>query len=378
MAFNEIQQVNETIKKSHHALIVCKKEYSADAIASALALALFLKKQNKLVDIVCDNFKPTPSLDFLPQIQDVKTQIVGLEKFIVSLDLKKNKVAEFSYNIEDDQLNIYITPKEGSFRKEDVNAKSSGYKYDLIFTIDAPDFESLGGVYQNFTEFFYDTTIINIDHSTENEQYGQINLTNPNAVSSSEIIFRLIDSIDHNLFDKEIATCLLTGMVAETRSFKTANVTPKTLKIASQLLGLEADRDLIIKKLYRSRNLSTLNLWGRALARLKSRDGNKLVWSLLTDNDFVEAASTPNDLSDVVEELISFVPGVEIVILIYQFNSDINVVVNTLKNHNALYLTSNFNPIGSKNLVAFKLAEKTLQEAEKIVIDKIKEKLGQK
>ncbi|NUM25606.1 MAG: hypothetical protein HUU49_03210 [Candidatus Buchananbacteria bacterium] len=378
MALNEAQQVHETIKRSHHILIVCKKDYSADAIASALALGLVLKKQNKLVDIVCDGFSVPNNLDFLPNIKDIKPHITGLEKFIISLNLKKNAVDEFSYNIENDRLNIYVTPKAGSFHKNDVEATSSGYKYDAIFTIDAPDFDSLGNIYQNFTEFFYDTTIVNIDHSAENEQYGQINLTNPNAVAGSEIIFRLIKTIDQNLLDKDIATCLLTGMIAETKSFKTVTVTPKTLEIASQLLGLEADRDLIIKKLYRSRNLPTLNLWGRVLARLKSRNGNTLVWSLLTDNDFIEAGANPNDLSDVVEELISFVPGVEIVVLIYQFNGAVNVLVNTLKNHNALYLTNNFNPTGSKSIAAFELPQKTLQEAEQVVIDRIKERLGQK
>ncbi len=378
MALNEIQQISEVISKSHHILITFKREFSVDAIASALALYLILKKQNKLVDIVCDDFSLPKNLDFLPSASHVSAKISSLQKFVVSVDLEKNKIDEFSYNVENDKLNIYITPKSGSFKKDDVRAENSNYKYDLIITLDSPDLESLGKIYQNCTEFFYDTTIINIDHQAENEQYGQINLTNPNAVATAETVFRLINALDKNLLDKDIATCLLTGMIAKTRSFKTPNVTPKTLEIASQLLTAEADRDTIIKRLYRSRNLATLNLWGRALARLKSRDGNKLVWSLLTDNNFVEADAAPDDLPDVIEELITFIPGVETVVLIYQFNAKTQVLVNTLKYHNALYLTSTFNPRGSKNIATFELDQKSLQEAEKIVIEKIKEKLGQK
>jgi nanoRNase/pAp phosphatase (c-di-AMP/oligoRNAs hydrolase) len=170
----------------------------------------------------------------------------------------------------------------------------------------------------------------------------------------------------------------LTGLISKTKSFKTPNVTPRTLDIASLLLATEADRDTIIKNLYRNRTLATLNLWGRVLARLKSRDSNKLVWSLLTEYDFVQAGADAKDLPDVIEELITFVPGVETVVLIYQLSGKNCVIVKTLKNQNALYLTSSFNPQGSKNLVEFCVADKTLSETEQEVIEQIKQRLGQK
>src|SRR3989338_221039 len=376
MALTEIEQTREVIKKSNHILITFPKNFSIDAVASSLALYLILKKQNKLVDIVCSDFSLPKNLNFLPQADRIQRQIANLQKFVISVDLADDQIENFSYNLENNKLKIYITPKAGSFTKNQVTAESSNYKYDLIIALDAADFDSLGKIYHNFTEFFYDTTIINIDHKAENEHFGQINLTNPNAVATAEILFRLINSIDKNLLDKEIATCLLTGLIAKTRSFKTANVTPKTLEIASQLLAADADRDTVIKNLYRSRSLATLNLWGRVLARLKSDDGNKLIWSLLTDNDFVEANADQNDLPGVIEELISFIPGVEIVVLIYQQGGKNCVLVNTLKNHNALYLTSGFKPEGSKNLAEFCLTEKSLRETEQAVIDQIKERLG--
>ncbi len=375
MALNEVQQIQEVIKKSNHILITFPKDFSIDAVASALALYLFLRKQNKLVDIISSDFKLPKNLEFIPSSELIKSKISSLQKFIISLNIDSDKIDEFSYNIEEDKLKIYVVPKSGTFEKDDLLAENSNYKYDLIITVDAPDFNSLGSIFQNFPEFFYNTTIINIDHKAENEHFGQINLTNMNSVATAEILFRLINTINKDLLDKNIATCLLTGLISKTKSFKTTNVTPATLEIASQLMSLEADRETIIKNLYRSRTLPTLNLWGRVLARLKSENGNKMVWSLLTDNDFIEAGADQKDLADVVEELISFIPGVEIVALIYQLNGKICVLVNTLKNHNAMYLTSTFNPVGSKNLVEFCLAEKTLVEAEKEVIEKIKERL---
>lgn len=377
MALNEIEQILEVIKKSNHVLITFRKDFSVDAAASALALYLILKKQNKLVDIVCSDFELPKTLQFLPESKEIKSTISNLQKFVIEVDIAKDKIEEFSYNAENKKLKIFITPKSGVLNQENLSVNNSEYKYDLIITLDTSDLESLGKIYQNSTDFFYHTSIINIDHSAENEHFGQINLTNMNAVANAEILYKLINSLDKNLLDASVATCLLTGIVSKTKSFKTNNVTPKTLQIAGELIDAGAEKEAIIKSLYRSRSLATLNLWGRVLARLKSDNDNKLIWSLITEHDFIQSSANKTDLPDVIEELISFIPHAETVVLIYQLGGVNHVIVNTLKKDNALYLTSSFNPSGSKQFAEFSFNDKSLQEAEKEVIGKIKEKLGQ-
>lgn len=377
MALNEIEQITEVIKKSNHVLITFHKNFSIDAVASALALYLILKKQNKLVDIVCSDFELPKTLQFLPESKKIKSTISNLQKFVINVDIAKDKIEEFSYNAENDKLKIFITPKSGLLSPEDLSANNSEYKYDLIITLDTPDLESLGKIYQNSTDFFYHTSIINIDTAAENEHFGQINLTNMNAVANAEILYHLINDIDKNLLDAPVATCLLTGMISKTKSFKTNNVTPKTLQIAGNLINAGAEKEAIIKSLYRSRSLATLNLWGRVLARLKSDGDNKLIWSLITEHDFIQANANKADLPDVIDELISFIPSAEIVVIIYQLGGVNHVIINTLKKDNALYLTSSFNPSGSKKFAEFSFNDISLQEAEKAVIGKIKERLGQ-
>lgn len=375
MSLNESQQINDIIEKSNHVLITFPKEFTPDAVASALALYLILKKKDKLVDIACDDFKLPKSLEFLPKSKVIKSKISNLQKFVISIDNKYNNIEDFSYNLESDKLKIYVTPRSGSISTEDYTAENSGYKYDLIITLDASDLESLGKIYSDNAEFFYETTILNIDHSVENEQYGQINLVNANAVATAGVLFRLINTLDVNLLDEDIATALLTGLISKTRSFKTPNVTPSTLKLASVLLEAGAKRDLIIKSLYRSRSIGTLNLWGRVLTRLKSDVGSKLIWSSLTENDFIEAGASVEDLPDVVDELISFVPGVEIVALFYQLSGKDHVILSTLKTHNALYLSSAFKPQGNKNIAEFSMDKQNLIETENTVINEIKKKI---
>lgn len=376
MALNESQQINEVIEKAKSILITFPKDFTPDAVASSLALYLILKKKDKLVDIVCDGFVLPKNLAFLPKSKLIKSKLSSLQKFVISVDNKENNIEDFSYNLEGEKLKIYITPKSGSINEENFQAENSGYKYDLIIVLDSADLASLGDIYKNNTEFFYDTTILNMDHDPENEHFGQINLTNMNSVATAGVLFRLINTLDINMLDDDIATCMLTGLISKTRSFKTSNVTPATLKLASVLLEANADREKIIKNLYRSRSIGTLNLWGRVLTRLKSDQGSKLIWSTLTDNDFVEAKASQDDLADVIDELISFIPGVELVALFYQLNGKNHVILSTLKTHNALYLTSKFKPQGNKNVAEFIIDEKTLLETEKDVIEEIKKKLG--
>ncbi|RJR31794.1 hypothetical protein C4569_01135 [Candidatus Parcubacteria bacterium] len=378
MALDLNQQIEKQISDAKHVLISFRKDFTADGISSALALYLFLKKKNKLTEVVCQDFSLPKNLKFLPENGVIKNKLTNLQKFIVSLDITKTPLDEFSYNLEKEKLNIYITPKRGIFNKDDLATSTSDYKYDLIFVLDSPDFESLGAVYDDNTEFFYNTTVVNIDNNPQNEHFGQINLTNLNAVSVSEIVFDFLNAVGQELIDSDIATCLLAGIISKTRSFKTPNVTPKVLKTASDLINMEADREKIVKSLYRTRSIATLKLWGRVLARLKTEPELKIAWSILNSYDFLEAQATEEDLPEVIDELISTMPGIDLVVLLYQLEAEkVCGIVQTLKDTNVLYLTKQLRPRGSKNQSKFCLEKKTLPDAEKEVIDVIRQNLKQ-
>ena len=123
------------------------------------------------------------------------------------------------YIIENNKLNFIISPQDGFFTDEDISSSVSGFKYDLIITIDGQDLESLGRIYDNNIEFFYKTPIINIDQSPENEEFGQLNILDLKAVSVTEILFILMNDYNKKLIDEDIATCLLTGIIFRTKSF---------------------------------------------------------------------------------------------------------------------------------------------------------------
>jgi nanoRNase/pAp phosphatase (c-di-AMP/oligoRNAs hydrolase) len=370
------QQIFEFLKNSQRVLVVFRKNYSGDALASSLAIFLLLKKLDKKVDIVCENFKFPSNYAFLPAINQIQPGLACLKQFIISLDIKNNKVKELTSESKDDKLNIYLTPEKGYFDERSISYKSGAYKYDMIITLDTDDLESLGSIYEKNTDFFYDIPIINVDHNADNEQYGQINIVELTKTSTSEIIFDLVEEYDINLLDPEIATCLLTGMISKTKSFKSPTVTPRALSTASQLILNGAERDLIVQNLYRTKSISTLKLWGKILARLKHDPEAKLAWTYLQQKDLMELGLTNPDYNEVIEDLIASAPEAEKIILFHETtDKKIAAVLSTNKNFDALYLAKAFQPTGNKRIANFIIDKTDLVEAGREVIESIKANL---
>ena len=376
------QQILEQIKKADNILVTFKKIWNGDSVASALAFYLLLKKMDKKADIIAEPFEKSASFNFLPGFNAIKNSLNNLRKFIVSLDITNAKVGQIKYKIKDNTLNFIIAPKEGFFTPDDVRTRSGNFKYDLIITLDTPDLESLGAIYDNDTEFFYQVPVINIDHHSQNEAYGQINCVELTAISTSEILFNLFTSISRDLIDEDIATCLLTGIISKTRSFKTQNITPQALSITSQLVSMGARREEIVNQLYRSRSLAVLKLWGRVLARLNSGLENKLIWSTLTKIDFEKTETTEEDLSEVIDELMINIPQAKIILLIYEIAKKetdakaTKALVYSTRSINSFGLVKAFNPSGTKKLAKI-IIDKPISEAENEIISAIKKQLEQ-
>lgn len=372
------QQIIELIKKNKNILITFSKSWNGDAVASALSLFLFLKKLDKNVDVIAARSDQSQLYSFLPGYNEIKSNFDSLRKFIINLDLKNTKVSQVKYKIENNNLVFYITPQNGFFVNEDVSLNSSEFKYDLIIVIDTPDLESLGEIYDNETEFFYRTPVINIDHHANNESFGQINCVELTAVATSEILFSIFESFSRELIDEDIATCLLSGMISSTKSFKTPNITPQTLTVAAQLISLGARREEIINKFYRSRSLNMLKLWGRVLARLSGSLNNKIVWSMLNADDFAKTGSNELDLNEIIDEMIINIPQVKMILIFYEDTggqpNTTNVLIYSVRNLDILSLFKDHSPVGTKNLARLTI-NKSLEMAKNEITPIAEEKI---
>ncbi len=367
------EQILELINQSASVLICLPEQPSTDAIASGLGVLSTIEKLQKKGKVVSSGFQLPTNHSFLPKSNEIFDDVSTLRKFIISLDTSTTSVEELSYNIEGDKLNIYIAPKDGFFSEEDVQTQSGEYAFDLVITIDSQDLDSLGRLYEMNAEFFYRTPIVNIDHSPANDHFGQINLVHVTATSTSEIVFELIKDWGEQILDEYIATNLLTGMISKTKSFQSGSITPRSLAIASHLISQGARREDIVKHLYQSKKVSTLKLWGRALTKLQADIDNKIVWSVLSHQDFTETEAEEDDLSDVIDELIINTPEAKNVFLLYPKDKQtIRGLISTAPYINALDLFQDFSPEGSEHYVTISVTDKTIQEIEHIILDHLR------
>ncbi len=369
MALTPLQQAQDIIKKSSSIIIVLPRNPSVDAVASGLGLFLVLEKLKKDAKVVCNEFRLPPNVNFLAKSDDIHTELSSLRQFIISLDVSRTSVEELSYDIQNKKLNIYITPRNGYFEEKDVTLAYGNFAYNLIIILGAPDLESLGKMYDDQTEFFYRTPILNIDHEAANENFGQVNLVDVTATSISEIVFELAKSLGGELLDEYIATNLLTGIISKTKSFQSPAVTPKSLAIASHLIDSGARREEIIKNLYQTKSIETLKLWGRTLARLRSTKNNTIVWSLLTAEDFTKSGARPEDLPGVIDELIVNTPEAKAIFILYEKKpQQIHGIVSTPTNVDALAVFKAFQAEGSHDFTKIRLPEKDLLVAEQTIL----------
>ena len=381
MALNDATQISAAWKRANDVLVVFRADPAFDAASAALALAAVIRKLGHRVDVVSANWRTPNELQFIDAMKTVKPAIEQLQKFVIEVPVDRTPIQELSYDIKDGRLRISLVPKVGSWKPEEVSAKPSDYRFDLICTVGVPDLASLGPVFETHANFFYHTPIINIDCDPANEHYGQINHVDINATSNGEVLWKLLAEIDKHLIDEAIATDLLTGMIGKTRSFKTPNVTPETLAAASELISMGGKREDIVHHLYRTRTVPVLRLWGRALARLKHDSETKLAWTVLSRQDFVLAGADSSVLSSVIDELIMNAPEARVAVILHELETTtdgrgVRGLIYANRPLSALELGKPFAATGTRETVTFELKDKTIIEAEPLVTDTLKQRIA--
>ncbi|MBI5654932.1 hypothetical protein HZC53_04765 [Candidatus Uhrbacteria bacterium] len=377
MALNEAQQATELIARSKRILVATRQPETTDALAAAVAVSLFLNKQHKTVDAVIPGFDPKRAPSFL-KTESLKSTLGAVRSFEISVDVSQNPLDQLHYDVKDGRLLIDIVPQNGEWSPKDVSFRHGTDRYDLILALDCPDVHALGDLFKDHADFLYRTPIINIDRDSGNEHWGQINLVDLTAVSTTEILYRLFLDWNRNLIDEDIATALLAGMIAKTQSFRTSNVTPQTLQTASELVAMGAKREDIVHGLWRTRTVPTLRLWGRALARLEQDRDSGLVWSALTRQDFMEAGADDRALDGIVRELVSYSPDAKVVVLANESldiqKAGIRISIHAQPPYSAQELGRVFGVTGSRDIIEFDLPPTTsLVEGMAMVIDRLRQ-----
>lgn len=319
MALNSKQQAFEMVKKSVSPLILISENPEGDAISSALALFLILKKLNKNPYIACSKQIADKFL-FLPGQQEIKHSISGERSYKISLNVGQNEIKELSYEQVGSVLNVNIITDSNTITKESLSMDPSGFKYDLIFVLSTPDLESLGKIYFDNTDLFFQSPIINIDNHPSNEYFGTINLVEVTSASVSEIINEFRNAVLGEKYDEDISTLLLAGIIAETNNFQSGAINPNTFSTAASLLAAGAKQEEIIKNFYKTKPLSVLKLIGQIVNNMSFDPEYSLAWTKLSKDDFEKTSSNPSEIDIAINELVNNSKDIDILLITYQNN----------------------------------------------------------
>lgn len=222
-----------------------------DALGSALALSFYLWSEGIKNEVLCHH--PAPyNLQFLPGV---------------------NKVRQ--------------TPTQGG--------------HDLGIVVDLDAMHRLGSTAQYLEQM---PRLVVIDHHVPMESPGDVRIVDTRAAATAQILCELLARLDATI-TPEMATCLLTGIVTDTGSFRFRNTTPDSLQWAAKLIEAGANLNQISEEVFQRKPLSSVRLLGHTLESLRLEMDDRLAYGTLVFEDFEIADAKDEDTEGFVNELLS-------------------------------------------------------------------------
>lgn len=241
-----IDNIKEEIEKAKDIVILTHESPDGDAIGSALAMYLTLKKMNKDVDVIIPEYSNIFS--FLPGANEIKK----------------------------------------------VGKKES---YSLAISVDVAGIKRLNG----FSNYFEDAkTKIQIDHHEANDMFADFNFVNPASPACAQNLILIIEKLGIEI-DKEIGTCLLTGIITDTGGFKYEGVSAETFEFASWLLTKGVDVSDIYKRVLQFKSMANFLLRKKIINRMEFLHNNKIAFTYITLEDERTTEAMPGDHEGLVE-----------------------------------------------------------------------------
>ena len=264
----KFQGISEILKGAKSVLIVSHQNPDPDAVSSVLALNYVFKNMGLVSFPYLPNY-PAQSLSFLPGFFDIKTEINSFEP-------------------------------------------------DVMFCLDYGDFRRL-----RLPEHLLikdNCRVVTIDHHLESDQRGEIRALDPEASSTSEIIYRWLNYAKIEI-NQDLATLILTGIFSDSGGFCHVSTTSQTLNIVSELLLKGASLNKIAKQtLDFSKPLNLSRAWGYVLARTKLDQETGLAYSWVTPADLNRFEANLVDF-DGITNIISAVSRINVGLFLIEYEN---------------------------------------------------------
>lgn len=253
----------DLIERAREIVLLAHENPDPDAIGSALGLAHALEPLGKRCVVACADAPPA-TFDFVPGVERVVTEL----------------------------------PHE---------------RFDLVIALDAGEMGRYGALYTRHQTFFDTATVLNLDHHVTSRGCGRVNIIDVPSAATAELLTLLL--LNRGVaIDEVTATCLLAGIITDTRAFEFDATTARTLLTGAYLVARGAVSERIIKPFYRMKPLAKARLWGMALTTLGSACDGRLIWAEVRPDMFANAGATP-DMDDGLSSYLIDIDGARIAAL---------------------------------------------------------------
>lgn len=214
------------------------------------------------------------------------------------------------------QAVVYLEPIPNLFKfmagaDEIQNDCSEDVSYDLFIALDCGDIGRLGAAAKYFTTA---KKTICIDHHVSNQSFADENYIFPDASSTSELIFDLIET---EKITREIAECIYTGIIHDTGVFQYSCTSAHTMEIAGILMEKGIDFPKIVDKTFFEKTYEQNRILGCALIKSQLHFGGTCISTIITRKEMEEYHVLPKHLEGIVSQLRS-TKGVETAIFLYE------------------------------------------------------------
>lgn len=239
-------------------------------------------------------------------------------------------------------------------------------QYDLLISLDSSSMDRLGNAQKIVNNAKY---TLNIDHHISNNLTFDYNIVKPKASSTGEVLYEFLK--EYNLpINENVAESIYTAIVGDSGSFKYDTVSPKTLRIAADLLEIGVDKDKINTNLYGKNKMGKIKLLRILLERMTIVKEKKLVYSYLLDSDFEKSNAVDADIEGLVEFLRD-IDGIEIALILRQSKLGFKGSTRSKSDYNVSELALKFNGGGHLRAAGFTVLEKDIDKALELVLEKI-------
>jgi len=239
-------QVIEQLKSANNVLVAVSSNPTVDELSASIALTLLLNKMNKHATTVFSGIVPS-TLEFLQPEKTIETTTDSLRDFIIALD--KSKADKLRYKVEDDVVRIFITPYRTSITDKDLEFSQGDFNVDVVIALGVTKREDLDRAITAHGRILHDASVISLTKREAVSELGTMNWQEPQASSLCEMVSVLSFDLAKESIDGQMATALMTGIIAETDRFRNNKTTPLALSLSSQLMSAGANQQLIAEKL---------------------------------------------------------------------------------------------------------------------------------